>query len=49
MSVAFAHSGGYRRLLEACERLSAEQLEARPGTYGSIIETLRHLVADEAF
>ncbi len=51
LAVAFAHSSwATARLIEACEPLSAEQLEApAPGTYGSIISALRHLVEDEAF
>ncbi len=38
-------------LLSACQALTAEQLETVvPGTYGSIIETLRHTVgADHAY
>ncbi|MDQ2935537.1 MAG: hypothetical protein M3R49_11290 [Chloroflexota bacterium] len=37
------------RVIDACEPLSPEQLEATvPGTYGSIIETLRHLVGADA-
>jgi uncharacterized damage-inducible protein DinB len=38
-------------LIETCERLTAEQLEATtPGTYGTIRETLQHLVAsDESY
>ncbi len=33
------------RLIDACLRLSPEQLEtAVPGTYGSILDTMRHLV-----
>jgi uncharacterized damage-inducible protein DinB len=37
------------RLLEACLALSPEQLETSvPGTYGSIIETMRHLVGADA-
>ena len=40
------HVWATQRLIETCEPLSAEQL-ATPiaGTYGSIIDTLRHLVA----
>ena len=39
------------RLVEACLALSPEQLEtAAPGTYGSILETMRHLVgADSSY
>ena len=33
------------RILDACDALSAEQLQSTaPGTYGSILETLRHTV-----
>jgi uncharacterized damage-inducible protein DinB len=44
---AFAHHvWATLRLIEACEGLSAEQLATTvPGTYGSILETMRHLVA----
>ena len=39
------------RLIDACLELSTEQLETTlPGTYGSIIETFRHLVgADRGY
>lgn len=39
------------RLIEACRQLSPVQLESSvPGTYGSIIDTLRHLVgADSSY
>ena len=39
------------QLLDVCAPLSAEQLEANvPGTYGSILETMRHLVgADRSY
>lgn len=39
------------RLIEACSELSPEQLDASvPGTYGSILDTLRHTVgADRAY
>ena len=37
------------RVIDACLALPAEQLEtAVPGTYGSIIDTLRHLVGADA-
>jgi uncharacterized damage-inducible protein DinB len=37
------------RILDACEPLSPAQLETTaPGTYGSIIETLRHTVGADA-
>jgi uncharacterized damage-inducible protein DinB len=43
---AFAHHiWATERLIDACAALSPEQLKIRvPGTYGSIIDTLRHLV-----
>lgn len=35
-------------MIDACSALSAEQLQTTvPGTYGSIIDTLRHLVAGD--
>ena len=38
------------RILEACGTLDEEQLAASvPGTYGSIIDTLRHLVGGDVF
>ena len=38
------------RLLDACAALDDEQLATTvPGTYGSIIETLRHLVGGDIF
>ena len=38
------------RLLDACRSLTQEQLEAVvPGTYGSIIQTARHLVASDSW
>jgi len=38
------------RLIDACLALSREQLEAAaPGTYGSIIETMRHLVGSDSW
>jgi uncharacterized damage-inducible protein DinB len=47
---AFAHHvWATDRLLEVCEGLDTEQLGASvPGTYGSIIETLRHTVGADA-
>jgi uncharacterized damage-inducible protein DinB len=44
---AFAHHvWATLRVMDACEELSPEQLDATAeGTYGSIIETLRHVVA----
>ena len=36
------------RLIESCEDLSAEQLASSvPGTYGSVLDTLRHLVGSD--
>jgi uncharacterized damage-inducible protein DinB len=48
---AFAHHvWATERLIDACRPLSEEQLATVvPGTYGSIIETLRHLVDGDAF
>jgi uncharacterized damage-inducible protein DinB len=38
------------RLIDACIRLTREQLEAVvPGTYGSILETMRHLVEADTY
>jgi uncharacterized damage-inducible protein DinB len=38
------------RLLDACQDLSKEQLDHKPeGTYGSILETLRHIVGAEEY
>ena len=47
---AFAHhTWATLRLIDACLALSPEQLETTvPGTYGSIVETLRHLVGADA-
>lgn len=47
---AFAHhTWATLRLIDACRGLEPEQLETSvPGTYGSIIDTLRHLVAADA-
>ena len=47
---AFAHHvWATLRLIDACLVLSAEQLStAVPGTYGSILETQRHLVGADA-
>jgi uncharacterized damage-inducible protein DinB len=43
---AFGHHGwATLRLLDACRELDPDQLDTSvPGTYGSIIDTLRHLV-----
>jgi uncharacterized damage-inducible protein DinB len=47
---AFAHHvWATTRLIDACLQLSPQQLEAAvPGTYGSIIETMRHLVGADS-
>src|SRR6266516_5898914 len=47
---AFAHHvWATTRLIDACLQLSPEQLAtAVPGTYGSIIETMRHLVGGDS-
>jgi uncharacterized damage-inducible protein DinB len=47
---AFAHHGwATLHLLDVCERLNADQLASSvPGTYGSIIDTLRHIVGADA-
>jgi uncharacterized damage-inducible protein DinB len=47
---AFAHHvWATVRLIDACVSLSPEQLETSvPGTYGSILETMRHLVGGDA-
>ncbi len=38
------------RLLDACLELTPEQLETSvPGTYGTILETMRHLVGSDAW
>jgi uncharacterized damage-inducible protein DinB len=38
------------RLLDACLSLGPEQLETTvPGTYGSILETMRHLVGSDTW
>ncbi|HEY5519826.1 MAG TPA: DinB family protein [Candidatus Limnocylindrales bacterium] len=46
---AFAHHvWATQQLLDTCAALPPEQMEATvPGTYGSIIATLRHLVASD--
>ena len=47
---AFAHHvWATVRLLDACAELTAEELDTNvPGTYGSIIDTLRHTVGADA-
>ena len=51
MEDAFAHHvWATLRLIDACLALSDAQLEtAVPGTYGSILQTMRHLVGADAF
>ena len=51
MRDAFAHhTWATKRLAEACLELTPEQLTAEvTGTYGSILETIRHIVADDWF
>ncbi len=43
---AFAHHvWATRRILDACDQLTDEQLATTvPGTYGSVLDTIRHLV-----
>jgi uncharacterized damage-inducible protein DinB len=50
MEDAFAHHAWATiRLLDACLALNPEQLETGvPGTYGSILETQRHLVGSDS-
>jgi len=51
MEDAFAHHvWATLRLVDACLALSPEQLEtAVPGTYGSILDTLRHFIGSDAW
>ena len=51
MRDAFAHhTWATKRLAEACLELTPDQLTAEvTGTYGSILETMRHIVADDWF
>ena len=48
---AFAHHiWATLRVIDACEALSAEQLETNaPGTYGPIVATIRHLVGADSW
>jgi uncharacterized damage-inducible protein DinB len=48
---AFAHHAwATLRLIDVCEKLTPEQLNApAPGTYGSILETMRHLVGGDTY
>jgi uncharacterized damage-inducible protein DinB len=50
MQDAFAHHNwATLRLIDTCLTLGPEQLEtSAPGTYGSIIDTMRHLVAADS-
>lgn len=50
LSDAFGHHvWATLQLLDTCDGLSAEQLDATvPGTYGTILDTLRHLVGADA-
>ena len=51
LSDAFRHHiWATEQVLDACASLTPEQLEVPvPGTYGSIIETLRHIVQADSF
>lgn len=51
LSDAFEHHAWATvRLIDACEALPAERLEsAVPGTYGSVLDTLRHLVGADSW
>ena len=51
MEEAFAHHvWATLRLVDACLALSPQHLEtAVPGTYGSILDTLRHLIGSDAW
>ena len=42
------HSWATLRLIDACQELTPEQLETTvPGTYGSIIDTMRHIIGGD--
>jgi uncharacterized damage-inducible protein DinB len=44
------HTWATQLLVETCRGLTREQLAASvPGTYGSIVDTMRHLIGDGAF
>ena len=44
------HSWATLRLLDACDGLSGEQLrETAPGTFGSILATMQHLVGSDSY
>lgn len=51
LSDAFAHHiWATERLIDECAALTPEQLKTpAPGTYGSIIDTLRHLVTTDSW
>jgi uncharacterized damage-inducible protein DinB len=51
LSDAFAHHiWATERLIDACAPLTPAQLESEaPGTYGAIIDTLRHLVESDSW
>jgi uncharacterized damage-inducible protein DinB len=51
MEDAFAHHvWATLRLVDTCLELSPQQLETDvPGTYGSILDTLRHLIGSDAW
>jgi uncharacterized damage-inducible protein DinB len=51
MKDAFAHHiWATKRLADACRELTIEQLTTEvSGTYGSILETIRHMVGDDWF
>lgn len=48
---AFAHhTWATFQVMDACDALSPEQLEiTAPGTYGSILETMRHIVGSDSW
>jgi len=51
LDAAFAHHAwASLRLIDACLTLTPEQLDATvPGTYGSILDTMRHLVGGDSY
>jgi uncharacterized damage-inducible protein DinB len=51
LDVAFGHHiWATLRLIDSCRTLSPEQMdEPVPGTYGSIMETMRHLVGGDTY
>jgi uncharacterized damage-inducible protein DinB len=51
LSDAFAHHAwATLRLIDACSELTPEQLAtAVPGTYGSILDTMRHMLASDSW